>query len=161
MNRNLRNRRDSFKVYNQPNSIQSIPSTTSNLGWSISFRGDMISTSSMPSRLSTVRRFAHAEITDSGSFEVDFVFEDFALGLDEDVLDFVDDFGFFFWGLKSSSSESTLLGIGQSVIPETKWFVDLLMSMSDDEVGEDHVKAAGNSVDSAPSQGIDYNRLYI
>ena len=71
----------------------------------------------MPSRLSTVRRLAHAEITDSGSFEVDFVFEDFALGLDEYVLDFVVDFAFFFWGLKSSSSESTLLGIGQVVIP--------------------------------------------
>ena len=84
----------------------------------------------MPSRLSTAFRFAHADITDSGSLDVDFDFEDFPLAFVETSFDFVDDFAFFFWGLKSSSSESTLLGIGQRVIPGDGLFLLITVDLA-------------------------------
>lgn len=89
------------------------PSSTSNFGFGRSLGGDTDSTSSMPSKLSTVCRLAHAEMTDSPATPLG---ADFALV--EDVRDLEDGFlgfwsvdVFFFRGLESSSSESTRRGI--------------------------------------------------
>jgi hypothetical protein len=67
----------------------------------------------MPSKLSTVRRFAHAEITDSPPlpFAADFALLEDERGLVVGFLVFWVVVVFFFRGLKSSSSESTRRGI--------------------------------------------------
>ena len=87
-----------------------MPSFTSKANFCLSFLGVTLPTSSILSKFSTVRRLAHAEITESESFEAVFVFCDVAV-------DFLVIFGFFiafdflFLDFESSSSDSTLRGI--------------------------------------------------
>jgi hypothetical protein len=74
----------------------------------------------MPSKFSTVRRFAHAEITESESFGTGFAVFEAAVVLIVVVLDFFITLVFFFLGFDSSSSDSTLRGIALTLQPHNK-----------------------------------------
>ena len=81
----------------------------------------------MPSKLSTVRRFAHAEITESESFGTGFAFFEAAVVHVVVFLGFFTILVFFFLGFKSSSSDSTLRGISLTWQHHNKnriWSVD-------------------------------------
>ena len=111
VNGKLCNSRDSLEIYHQRELRNDMPSSTSNANFRLSFLGVRLATSSMPSKLSTVCRFDHAEITESDSFGTNFGFFDAVAVLVATVLGFFIVFAFLFRGFKSSSSESTRRGI--------------------------------------------------